>query len=105
MNTHSIINNGNNRDGWTGTGTRNDSTILSPEDSALYEPVLPTIRCFRCGERYPVTDFLRTKKSGLCESCWKPKRSTPNITIKENVQNHVYSYSVYENLSHQVKPE
>ena len=29
------------------------------------------IRCFRCGINFPVTDFLYTKKSGLCIDCWE----------------------------------
>ena len=34
---------------------------------------IPVIRCFRCGDTFPVTDFISTKKSGLCISCWKTK--------------------------------
>jgi hypothetical protein len=32
---------------------------------------LPVIRCSRCGDEFPVTDFLYTKKSGLCIACWE----------------------------------
>ena len=34
---------------------------------------LPVIRCFRCGDGFPVLDFLYTKKTGLCISCWETK--------------------------------
>jgi len=34
---------------------------------------IPAIRCFRCGESFPVTDFISTKKSGLCIPCWERK--------------------------------
>ncbi len=34
---------------------------------------VPAIRCFRCGDGFPVTDFLYTKKTGLCISCWETK--------------------------------
>jgi hypothetical protein len=34
---------------------------------------VPAIRCFRCGEKFPVTDFYYTKKSGLCIPCWEVK--------------------------------
>jgi hypothetical protein len=33
----------------------------------------PAIRCFRCGDEFPVTDFYYTKKTGLCISCWETK--------------------------------
>jgi hypothetical protein len=29
------------------------------------------IRCFRCGDGFPVSDFQYTKKTGLCISCWE----------------------------------
>ena len=33
----------------------------------------PVNRCLRCGEDFPGTDFLYTKKTGLCISCWEAK--------------------------------
>jgi|WetSurMetagenome_2_1015567.scaffolds.fasta_scaffold33774_4 hypothetical protein len=35
------------------------------------EFTLPVIRCSRCGDDFPVTDFLYTKKTGLCIACWE----------------------------------
>ena len=29
------------------------------------------IQCFQCGDRFPITDFYYTKKSGLCIACWE----------------------------------
>jgi hypothetical protein len=36
------------------------------------DPV-PALRCMRCNDHFLVTDFLYTKKSGLCISCWEVK--------------------------------
>jgi hypothetical protein len=33
----------------------------------------PVMWCRRCGEGFPVLDFLYTKKTGLCISCWEAK--------------------------------
>ena len=33
----------------------------------------PVNRCLRCGEDFPANDFLYTKKTGLCISCWVAK--------------------------------
>jgi hypothetical protein len=35
--------------------------------------ITPAIQCFRCGDGFPVTDFLYTKKTGLCIPCWEAK--------------------------------
>jgi hypothetical protein len=34
-------------------------------------PAVAALRCHQCGESFPVTDFLYTKKSGLCIPCWE----------------------------------
>ncbi|MDP3563667.1 MAG: hypothetical protein Q8R70_04185, partial [Methanoregula sp.] len=31
------------------------------------------IQCFRCGDGFSVTDYLYTKKTGLCISCWEAR--------------------------------
>jgi len=46
----------------------------NPEKQMLPERSLktvPDIQCIRCGDRFPVTDFLYTKKTCLCISCWE----------------------------------
>jgi hypothetical protein len=37
----------------------------------LSSPQIPAMRCIRCNARIPVTDFLYTKKTGLCIPCWE----------------------------------
>jgi len=61
----------------TGTGSRQvlqmtHDAYAIPES---HEFSIPAVRCFRCGDMFPVTDFLSTKKSGLCISCWETKIS------------------------------
>jgi hypothetical protein len=34
---------------------------------------LLAIKCSRCGDTFPVTDFQYTKESGLCIPCWELK--------------------------------
>jgi formylmethanofuran dehydrogenase subunit E len=41
--------------------------------SAPAHRALLPVQCFRCGDAFPETDFLYTKKSGLCISCWERK--------------------------------
>ena len=33
----------------------------------------PVMWCHHCGTGFPVLDFLYTKKTGLCISCWETK--------------------------------
>ena len=40
---------------------------------ALSGPRVPAMLCSGCGSYFPVSDFLYTKKSGLCISCWEEK--------------------------------
>jgi len=40
-------------------------------------PDIARIRCFVCGDHFPVTDFLYTKKSGLCIACWEKRQNLP----------------------------
>jgi hypothetical protein len=47
--------------------------FLSAKNEGLHMHSIPELRCFRCGGAFPVTDFLRTKKSGLCVPCWDRK--------------------------------
>ena len=51
---------------------KNILTGTSPETEASALNTL-AIRCLRCGEKFPVTDFLYTKKSSLCIPCWEEK--------------------------------
>lgn len=37
----------------------------------LSSPQIHAMRCIRCNARIPVTDFLYTKKTGLCIPCWE----------------------------------
>ena len=48
-----------------------DGNTISP--AGLSQRNLPAIRCLRCGDAFPVTDFLYTKKTGLCILCWEAK--------------------------------
>jgi len=41
--------------------------------TAVEQGGIPSIRCMRCGDDFPISDFLYTKKSGLCISCWEIK--------------------------------
>jgi hypothetical protein len=51
------------------------------------EKTIPLIRCFRCGNTFPVTNFLHTKKSGLCRSCWEKRpRYHVHVFERENLQ-------------------
>jgi len=43
------------------------------EDRMISVDSTPALRCIRCSDRFPATDFLYTKKSGLCISCWETK--------------------------------
>jgi hypothetical protein len=43
-----------------------------PHSAPAHRDLLP-VQCFRCGDAFPETDFLYTKKSGLCISCWERK--------------------------------
>ena len=45
---------------------------------------MPAIRCFRCGDEFPVTDFLYTKKSGLCIPCWEKRWYNMSMKKKKN---------------------
>lgn len=45
----------------------------TPPEMEAYVLNTVAIRCLRCGERFPVTDFLYTKKTSLCISCWEEK--------------------------------
>jgi len=103
MNTEIITTTGNNHKGWIRNRTVAGSEVLKgriPEDQVVFERDISSIRCFHCGERFPVTDFLRTQKSGLCRSCWKPERSGLRIASEDNVRNHLFAYSVYEESNH-----
>jgi len=31
------------------------------------------VQCLQCGENFPMSDFLYTKKTNLCISCWEEK--------------------------------
>ena len=42
----------------------------SPGSSLL---TVPAMRCCRCNTCFPRADYLYTKKSGLCISCWEAK--------------------------------
>ena len=71
----------------TGTNSRLAATTMAkvgghPEQfmypgpasaNAPAQRYIPSIRCIRCGDDFPVMDFLYTKKSGLCISCWEIK--------------------------------
>jgi hypothetical protein len=35
--------------------------------------MMPAMRCCRCNTWFPRADYLYTKKSGLCISCWEAK--------------------------------
>jgi hypothetical protein len=60
--------------------TKNVKTLKSRKhqasgtDSAPAQQSLSAIKCFRCGDAFPVTDFLYTKESGLCIPCWESKK-------------------------------
>jgi hypothetical protein len=41
--------------------------------NALSGPRVPAMLCPACSSYFPVSDFLYTKKSGLCISCWEEK--------------------------------
>lgn len=41
----------------------------------LFPSPLPAIRCTRCSARMPMMDFLYTKKTGLCISCWEEREA------------------------------
>jgi hypothetical protein len=42
-------------------------------EAAQAQQSLSAIKCFRCGDAFPVTDFLYTKETGLCIQCWEAK--------------------------------
>jgi formylmethanofuran dehydrogenase subunit E len=45
----------------------------SGTDPAPAQQSLLAIKCSRCGDTFPVTDFQYTKESGLCIPCWELK--------------------------------
>jgi hypothetical protein len=47
-----------------------DAYVHSPGSSPL---TVPAMRCTRCNTRFPKADYLYTKKSGLCITCWEAK--------------------------------
>ena len=60
-----------------GTGAVKGPVTDMPTDgfpgNALSGPKVPAMRCSGCSSYFPVSDFLYTKKSGLCISCWEEK--------------------------------
>jgi hypothetical protein len=42
--------------------------LFTPQSSTF--PVI-AVKCIRCGSCMPIMDFLYTKKTGLCISCWE----------------------------------
>ena len=57
----------------TGTPSKGFVHPESAPESAPVKQARPSIKCSRCGDNFPEQDFLYTKKSGLCISCWEVK--------------------------------
>ena len=55
-------------DAWSETTSMADTADLFRSMEGLKIPVL---RCRRCGESFPPSDFLYTQKTGLCILCWE----------------------------------
>jgi hypothetical protein len=54
------------------------NTGMAPKDSRDERPLpqlnpVAVMQCIQCGDRFPVTDFLYTKKTCICISCWERK--------------------------------
>jgi len=62
--------------GWKASGKEfHDNRELQFLPPELPSPLVSAVRCICCSACMPMMDFLYTKKTGLCISCWEEQEA------------------------------